>query len=113
MAIGPTLDRCRIEATEGLVDKGGEGRLKSWGVLTGVVDVGGELVSATLGDCRGDWIGGRLGEDSITSGGRSGVRARPGSSFSSSGTGCSISKADEFASLKLSSRVARTGEGGR
>jgi hypothetical protein len=81
-------------------------------VLTGVVDAGEVVVSATLGDCRGDNIGGFLVEESITSGGRSGVLASPCSSVSSVAD-LSVSKADEIASLKLSSRFVRTGGVGR
>jgi hypothetical protein len=81
-------------------------------VLTGVVDAGEVVVSATLGDCKGDCTGECLLEESIISGGRSGVLASPWSSVNS-GAGISMRKADEMASLKLSSRFVRTGEGGR
>jgi hypothetical protein len=77
-----------------------------------VVDVGELAGPATLGDCKGDWTGAGLVSKSIFSGGRSGVLACPWSSASSGG-GLSASKADEMASLKLSSRFVRAGEGRR
>ena len=108
----PAHECCCIEPTEGLVDNGGEGSVYICGAPTGVVDVGDLAGPATLGDCKGDWIGAGLVFKSITSGGRSGVLACPWSSTSSGG-GLSALKADEMASLKLSSRFVLAGEGRR
>jgi hypothetical protein len=108
----PVLECCCIEATEGLVDNGGEGSVYICGALAGVVDVGELAGPATLGDCKGDWIGAGLVFKSIISGGRSGVPACPWSSVSS-GSGFSALRADEMASLKLSSRFVLAGEGRR
>ena len=107
----PALERCRIDATDGLVDNGGEGSVYIGGALRDVADVGELAGSATLGDCNGDWIGADLIFKSIFSGGRSGVLACPWSSASSAG-GLGAST-DEMASLKLSSRFVRAGDGRR
>ena len=109
----PARDLCWKEATEGFVDRGGEGSVWICGVLTGVVEP--ENVSAsfcTAGDCKGDWTGLCFREKSIIRGGRSGVVACPWSCVSSD-SGLSILIGAEPRSLRLSSKAALTGEGGR
>lgn len=71
----PARFRWRIEAMDGFVDRGGEGRHGSFGVPNGVVELGNEGISATVGDCKGDWIGTFRGDNSIMIGGSNGVVA--------------------------------------
>jgi hypothetical protein len=64
-----------MEAMDGLVDRGGDGRQCSCGVPDGVVELGSDGVSATVGDCKGDWTGRLLQNSSIMIGGSNGVVA--------------------------------------
>jgi hypothetical protein len=108
----PARDRWRIEATEGFVDRGGEGRHDSFGVLFGVAELGQDGVPATVGDCKGECKGKLLADRPIIIGGSNGVVACPGSSsawaFASS---ISIDVAPD--SIKFSSGPVCTGEGDR
>ena len=44
-----------MEEKDGFVESGGEGRLGRRGELRGVCVPDGESISATVGDCNGDW----------------------------------------------------------
>lgn len=78
------LDLPFIDASEGFLDKGGEGRLGICGVLVGVGDdaVGKfGAAAAVVGDCKGDCMGLDFAESSEKIGGSKGVVAC-GCSFS-------------------------------
>lgn len=94
------LDLPGIDAIEGFVDKGGDGRLDNCGVLVGVGDdAGGKAgAAAMVGDCKGDCIGLDLFESSEKTGGSNGVVAcgcssslLPGVFAMSIGAGLSLS----------------------
>jgi hypothetical protein len=105
------LDLAGIDAMEGFVDKGGEGRPGNCGVLFGVGDDAVEKTGATaiVGDCRGDWIGLDFLESSEKTGGSNGVVACGGSSSRFTGDFAMLISAG--LSLSLSSNVVRTGDG--
>lgn len=107
----PARDLWRIEAIEGFVDSGGDGRLDSCGVPHGVTELCRDDVSATVGDCNGDWSETLSGDSSIRSGGSNGVVACSRSS-SACCMASSISKADGPTSPDLSPGIAgrRAGE---
>ena len=105
------LERARIEATEGFVDKGGDGRLGNCGVPVGVGDeaLGKTGAAAIVGDCNGDWIGLDFLDSSENIGGNKGVVACGCSS--SWPTGDLVISIGTGLSLTLSSKVVRTGDG--
>lgn len=82
------LDLCRMEIMDGLVDKGGDGRLLTSRDVRELITFG---VGAMDGDCSGDCIGSSLRESSVNTGGNNGVvacgRLADVSSISSSASG--------------------------
>jgi hypothetical protein len=97
--------RCRKDATDGFVDRGGVLTAFNWGVPVGEFTMGNDATdSATVGDWRGDAIGVSVGRASVIMGGRSGVEAivarSIGSGFAST-TGISIGECSGVSNVAL------------